>query len=254
MAWYKSTLKQSGGADLLALATGSEASFDMTDANVQTSATKIPKYMFYGNNTVRTIELTRILRVEESAFAGAPAIMDVSLPNCTYIGVNAFNGSGGNYGGSYSLHNRINIPACVTIENAAFWGIRLRTTVSNKFTVVLTACETIANNAFNFDGEYLNNLNLPSIVTMANYAMRNAKCEKIDIGDTCTALNEKPFFNFQTTTLICRAINPPTLASAGLGFTPSVIYVPDASVSAYEAASGWAQYAGLFDGLSNLPT
>lgn len=46
-------------------------------------------------------------------------------------------------------------------------------------------------------------------------------------------------------TVVCHAITPPTLYSTSLSSTNStfVIYVPDASVTAYREASGWVNYA-----------
>lgn len=46
-------------------------------------------------------------------------------------------------------------------------------------------------------------------------------------------------------TVVCHAITPPTLYSTSLSSTNStfVIYVPDASVTAYREASGWSAYA-----------
>lgn len=53
-------------------------------------------------------------------------------------------------------------------------------------------------------------------------------------------------------TLVSRAVEPPTLASTSISGTPSdmIIYVPDASVDAYKAASGWSTYASRIKGIS----
>ena len=62
----------------------------------------------------------------------------------------------------------------------------------------------------------------------------------------CTALKEA----------IVEAVTPPT---AGANLFQSctaltAIYVPDASVSAYQAASGWSTYASIIKGISERPS
>ena len=56
-------------------------------------------------------------------------------------------------------------------------------------------------------------------------------------------------------TFICNATTPPTLASNVFNNTPiasktGTIYVPDASVDAYKAATNWSQYADIIKPLS----
>lgn len=52
------------------------------------------------------------------------------------------------------------------------------------------------------------------------------------------------------------ATTPPTLGTNVFQYTHAnlVIYVPDASVSAYQAASGWSTYASLIKPISQRPT
>ena len=50
-------------------------------------------------------------------------------------------------------------------------------------------------------------------------------------------------------TLICRAIAPPSLTSTTL-MNISVIYVPDESVGAYQAATNWSTFAAKIKPLS----
>lgn len=48
--------------------------------------------------------------------------------------------------------------------------------------------------------------------------------------------------------VICRAVTPPTLGT--LNANPLALYVPDESLSAYQAARGWSQYAKFMKPLS----
>lgn len=58
------------------------------------------------------------------------------------------------------------------------------------------------------------------------------------------------------TTLISKASTPPTYTDPSLYQLPAmeVIYVPDASVSAYQSATGWAGWSAYIKGISALPT
>lgn len=49
-------------------------------------------------------------------------------------------------------------------------------------------------------------------------------------------------------TVICRAVTPPAFST--LNANPLVLYVPDESLSVYQSASGWSQYAKYMKPLS----
>ena len=58
-------------------------------------------------------------------------------------------------------------------------------------------------------------------------------------------------------TIVCKAVTPPVLMTAGLGgsttrSTLTYIYVPDQSVDLYKSASGWSEYASLIRGISSF--
>lgn len=60
----------------------------------------------------------------------------------------------------------------------------------------------------------------------------------------CTSLRE----------MIVLATNPPGLGGASIPTTVTDIYVPDASVSAYQSATNWTTYASKIKGISERPT
>ena len=45
--------------------------------------------------------------------------------------------------------------------------------------------------------------------------------------------------NPHSITVVCKAINPPTMAGSFYNYNPITIYVPDDSVNAYKQASRW---------------
>lgn len=56
--------------------------------------------------------------------------------------------------------------------------------------------------------------------------------------------------NNNSTIVVCRAITPPTKGTTNYHANVKYIYVPDDSVEAYKAASGWSQYASKIKPLS----
>ena len=63
---------------------------------------------------------------------------------------------------------------------------------------------------------------------------------------SCTSLQE----------IIVEATTPPRLSGAGFNGCSALtsIYVPDASLSAYQSASGWSTYASIIKPISQRPT
>ena len=104
----------------------------------------------------------------------------------------------------------------------------------------------------------LEELIIPANISFADtYAF--AECtslKKVDLPATLTNIPASTFDgNEKLSTLIVRAVTPPTLGNRALSGTNNsfMIYVPDASVNTYKAASGWSSYASRIVGLSTLP-
>jgi hypothetical protein len=250
MAWIKcDTIKSSGGGgggfDLLAAASGNTG-FDLKDSVVQSSATKIPQYMFRENSNIQEVNMANITDVGTNAFYGCTGIMKVYLPACTHIGSQAFYNTGNN--GKYSS-GLIYLPECLTIDAEAFRNFKRQA----QLMITLTKCTTIGNNAFRGGTTTIaltQKLELPAIQTIGQYAFGEHTIPTVEIGSTCTYLNIQPFYNGTITDLIVRAVTPPNMAS-NLGCTPTHIYVPDESVSAYQSDSKWGAYSSIIEGISN---
>lgn len=77
----------------------------------------------------------------------------------------------------------------------------------------------------------------------------------IDFPSTITSIGDSLLFKTNLTTWIIRATTPPTLAgTSSYGVNSSFkIYVPDASVAAYKAATNWSTWASHIVALSTLP-
>lgn len=96
---------------------------------------------------------------------------------------------------------------------------------------------------------------LPSMVTMGQqFAARSPRLIKVEIGESVTTMSGRWLFIDcpMLTTLIVRATTPPAGSSSMLQDSPNaIIYVPDESVDAYKAASGWSNYASRIQPLSS---
>lgn len=91
------------------------------------------------------------------------------------------------------------------------------------------------------------------VVGLSNNCIRGHTLTTLDLPSTLTDIAANTFYQAKITNLICRATTPPTCATNALSsLTVTNIYVPDASVSAYQSATGWSSYSAKIQGLSNL--
>ena len=51
-------------------------------------------------------------------------------------------------------------------------------------------------------------------------------------------------------TVICKAVNPPTLSAMNYPNCIKVVYVPDDSINQYKAATGWSSISGKIKSIS----
>ena len=98
---------------------------------------------------------------------------------------------------------------------------------------------------------------LTKIEGSGNYAMgafnNCTSLTFVDFPSTITSIGRQCFFQCsQLVTFICRNTTPPTLGSEVFNSTNSAlsIFVPDESVDAYKAATGWVSYASRIKPLS----
>ena len=115
-------------------------------------------------------------------------------------------------------------------------------------------------------GSSITAITLPSVKTMAatsGYEGIFSNCQNltlVDIGENCTSIGSSSFGRFVGTrgnniTVIVRATTPPSLGGPLINTgwvyaTVGRLYVPDASVNAYKAATNWSRYADIIYPLS----
>ena len=180
--------------------------------------------LFYGRTGLQSIELPSTLTsISASLFNECTGLTSIVIPNSvTTIGDSAFNG-------------------CSNLTS-----ITIGTSVTSVGTTSLQGCSKLTSLVF------------PNSVTnIGNQCCRSdSKLEIIDIGTGITNIQNMAFYQCSKVQYyIVRATTPPKLGSAALaGVSGYVIYVPDASVNDYKAASGWSSYASKILPISDLTT
>lgn len=162
-----------------------------------------------------------VTTIREGAFNGMTALTSVVATGVTSIGTNAFNW-------------------CLNIESVTFGTIN-----------------AIGSNVFSNCRKLITPITLSDAVTSIG-ASAFTNCYKIpwiDIGGGVTSIGNQALRHLNSCQyIICRATTPPTMTYfADSNITPQYpIYVPDASVAAYKAESGWSNYGDRIKPLSDF--
>lgn len=254
--------------DLLALMQDNSMSnrITLSDAVLNSEATKIDKYAFY-YKWINYINLQNITEVGEYAFYcanGGGNRTSIILPNCQTIRQYAFK----DYSRSDAAIDALDLSNVVTIESYAFHRAKIWTRL------VLPKCKTVGNNAFQeaqfggsgleapmletigeraFHSDYITpDVELPSVKTIANYSFDHTSSVNFTIGPNCTYIGNTIFGSAGVTNLYVQATTPPTLAGPFKSGNTGVqhIYVPAGSVASYQTASNWSNYASIIEPIS----
>ena len=192
---------------------------------IPAGTTEIVKDAYKFNDTIIAVAIPdSVTSIGQSAFYDCSYLTVINIPNgVTTIGQQAFSHCG-------SLRN-IHIPDSVT---------------------------SIGSYTFEACGNLIN-ANIPSSIGTIPSSMFRfcSKMTKITIPESVSKLYNQVFQGCSSlATVICKAKIPPTLGETSFDLTPETmkIYVPDASVNAYKAATNWVAYADKILPLSQLPT
>lgn len=148
------------------------------------------------------------------------------------------------------------LPADVVVRTQAAGQLQSRLNMTG-YATVKSGVSTIGSSSFQ-DCQKLQGVTLPStgLSTIATDAFNNCKSlTTIDIPASVTAIQTRAFYNCSgLVTMIVRNTTPPTMPDNAVLNTNSLtsIYVPDASVNAYKAATGWSSKASIIKPISDM--
>lgn len=210
---------------------------NLLTANIPNTITSIGSYAFYNCQLLTSVTLpSSISSIGSSTFSNCYSLESINIPtNVTSIGSSAFNNCYGlksvnistnvtsigssAFNGCYSLQS-INIPTNITsIEGYTFGYCYCLQEIN-----IPTSVTIIKSYAFSYCSS-LQKVTIPvNIATIENYAF-----------NYCYGLKE----------VYVLSTAPPTISQYTFRGLPSdcTIYVPSASLSDYQAATNWAQYA-----------
>ena len=174
--------------------------------------TSIGEHAFAGNYNLSALTIPNVTTIEEGAFQNCSGLTSLVLPDTlTTIGSNCFNN-------------------CKSLTNVH---------LSNNLT-------TIGGQSF-YGNTSLTSINIPnSVATIGIFAFAGCSAmTAVTIGSGITSIGDSAFNGCSgLTSITINATVPPTIGVFTFDKTNNApIYVPDASVSAYKAATNWSDLA-----------
>ena len=199
--------------------------------------TYIGNYAFYNCDSLTSVIIPNsVTSIGDSAFYNCTSLKSVTIGNSvTSIGKETFR--------YCSSLTSVTIPDSVTlIGNYAFRNCTSLTSVT-----IGNSVTSIGNEAF-YDCTSLTSVTIPNSVTeIRRYAFYGCtSLTSVTIGNSVTSIGYYAFYNCSSLKEVyCKPTTPPAGDSNMFGSNASgrKIYVPRASVNAYESASYWSNYS-----------
>ena len=238
---------------------------ELTSVTIPNSVTSIGHSAFYGCSGLTSVTIPNsITSIDDYAFSGCSGLTSVTIPNSvTSIGIYAFRGCSG--------LTSVTIPNSVTsIGDYAFEGCTGLTELDlNKFaqlgTNTFKGCSGLKSlsilkasklDASTFDGcNAIETLVLP-YEWGADFKMTlsgTTQLRTLYIGENTASIPNKTFVNNKNLfEIYSNAATPPSIGTATFGsetYSYATLYVPQGSVDAYKAATGWSK----FEDIQELP-
>lgn len=217
-----------------------------TRYSIENSATKISPYVFYSKN-LETASFPNATTVEGYAFYSCSYLKSINLPKVTQLNINAF------YSCS-ALTTIEGLELCTTIYNGVFAYCSALTEIN------LPSVTVLSKDAFN-GCSVLANVSIPKVREIGQQCFKSCKkLTTLEFTANVSAINASAFNGSGVTKLVFSGnTSVPPLANvnaftgtpiaSGTGY----IYVPDALVDTWKAATNWSTYAAQIKPLSELP-
>lgn len=185
--------------------------------------------IFGGNETM----------IGNEAFMGCTSLSHITLPvNLTELSYGSFR--------NCSALDEINLSNLSILGAACFSGCN-----SLNIDVNIPNAKGEISQVFSSSG-IVSVSNLGKVTSITYFAFGSCPNLKyVVLPDTLTSIGNATFYgSSKLEYIICHAINPPTLDGSAFNGTSCIIYVPDASVDAYKAASNWNKIASRIKPIS----
>lgn len=192
--------------------------------------------------------------IKGGAFVGSAVENIGNLDKVSYIGNYTFRNVA-----TLSWDGKYNNPTLTYIGGESFLGC-----TNFKAQLILPNLQTLGDYAFDSSG-VTKVLDLGSITKVSGSYPAGGpfghfrNCQNLTtvvLPETLTEIGDYAFSSCPNlSVVVCKSVTPPSLLS---GFpwssTPFVVYVPDASVADYHAATNWSSYTSRIKGISQLAT
>ena len=204
--------------------------------------TVIPRWFANKSKVTQVILPEEVTYIKEAAFSGCTDLSDINIhQSITKIDGSAFF--------NCNIKADINLPNLTSIGKNAFVKSPSRKVIS------LGTITVLSDGVFN--GSLIEEINLPeTLISIGANALVNCKeLRYIEIPVNVTEIGQSAFQNCTNLeSVILRPTTPPTLGSSNHYGNQAIWYVPDESLSAYQAATNWNAFASRIKGISELPT
>lgn len=205
--------------------------------------TSIEDEIFYGHNEFVAVAIPEgVTSIGARAFSDCRSLRTVVIPEgVTTIGVQAFN---------YTLLKSVAIPkSCTNIGGNTFYQC------SSLVSVCLPGVPIVLGNFAFLGCGGLQFLTIPDGVTgIGDAAFEQAfGLARVYVPDTVTSIGNEAFFDTRAAVVVA-ASTPPVLGSQVFlqGNNPVRIFVPDAAVEDYKAATNWSAFADIIFPISQI--
>lgn len=227
MAEAVAGIEAGGGVDL-AKAIVERTVTEVSDASIETVGHNAFAYC----RSLLHVDLSACKTVSTEAFRYCEELVSVNLPACTTVSKDAF------------LYCQsmvsVSLPACSTLNNGALSYCKTLTSVD------IPMCTSLLSNAFSRCFA-LESIDLPAcklIETNAFYSCYSLKSVILRSESMCSLKNTNAF------NLCCHILGTVDATYNPEGLKDGYIYVPDALVDDYKAATNWSTYADQIKPLS----
>lgn len=219
-----------------------ENRYNLKSVTISNSVTSIGDYAFYGCSDLTNVQLSNsLISIGGCAFSGcSKAFTSLELKNGVSVGDFAFANCG-------------TLTSATIDANSIGYGVFKSCTALNSINI---GSSTTTINDFMFAYcTSLTSVTIPDSVTnIGEYAFSDCNgLTSCTIGSGVTSIGDSAFNRCSgLASITVNATTPPTMNyDAYIGTNDCPIYVPEASVDVYKAASGWSYYASRIHPIPN---